>query len=667
MSESSPHPQSSPESPDLSGLDHAGVRRLQDAALSLLETDPQEALRLARRSEAQARALEPEIAGRSLSVLGQAYLATARFQEAYTALSESIRLLTGREGTALAEATVYLSKVCLNLGRFEEAQQLLEATFAVIEEKENVGESMGRVRAMALNQKAGAEYRQGNTGLAIGLLSEALELWKVEGDVPGQIHCLINLGNTRSALGQYDQAIALLSEAYELSQHVAHSAKLEAMILHNLAYAHHSNEDNPRAIHLMRSAHTIIRALGDIHLEASATLNLGTFHLEEGQLDQAQTYLEASLDICQRVRDQFGELGALNSLGNLYEKTGQSLLAYVTYHDALTIAVEIGSTQGELDARLNLGRFYLQAQNFEEARLQLQRALNLAEQTRSAREEATAHELFSTLHKQRGEYEQALLHSEALRRIERELFNAERDRQTRNLSLQFEVERAQREADAYRLRTELEHAARQLAESQVEERTAELARAQHEVVSRLAVAAEYRDGTTGDHTRRVGLMSAALARALGWSEARADLLGIAARLHDVGKMGIPDSILLKRGSLKPCEVSQMQTHTLIGATILSGGHSELLQLSEEIALTHHERWDGSGYPRCLAGAQIPLSGRIVAVADVYDALVHVRPYKRAWTHEEALGELVAQAGRHFDPEVVEAAVRIFQAQSGGTV
>ncbi|AFD27054.1 GGDEF family protein (plasmid) [Deinococcus gobiensis I-0] len=408
----------------------------------------------------------------------------------------------------------------------------------------------------------------------------------------------------------------------------------------------------------MHRAYNSILELDEPQMKATVNLNLGTFYLKVGNLKKSQIYLETALDLSRNNGDQFGEMNTLDSLGNLYEKTEQSLLAYITYHDALAIALSIGSTQGELDARLNLGRFYLHAESWDDAQTQLQLALELAERTQSAKETAAAHETLCELYKARGDAGQALHHSEELRRIERELFNAARDRQTRNLSIQFEVERAQREADSYRLRTELEQEARQMAERQVEERTAELAQAQYEVVTRLAMAAEYRDGTTGDHTRRVGVMSASLARALGWSEARAELLGIAARLHDVGKMGIPDSILLKSGKLESSEFTQMQTHTLIGATILSGGHSELLQLAEEIALTHHERWDGTGYPRRLAGAQIPLSGRIVAVADVYDALTQIRPYKKAWTHEEAVQELRAEAGRHFDPEVVEAALHV---------
>ena len=324
------------------------------------------------------------------------------------------------------------------------------------------------------------------------------------------------------------------------------------------------------------------------------------------------------------------------------------------------MALSIGSTQGELNARLHLGQLHLAGGQLEQAREELQASLDLAVRAQFRKEEAAAHEALAGLYRRLGQYEAALNHSEQLRHIERELFDAERDRQTRNLTIQFEVERARRDAEMYRMRTEVEQEARRTAEQLVQERTAELARAQHEVVTRLAMAAEYRDDTTGEHTWRVGQMATQIARALGWPEERAELLGIAARLHDVGKIGIPDSILLKPGKLTPTEYMQMQTHTLIGARILSGGRSELLRLAEEIALAHHERWDGTGYPRGLSETLIPLTGRIVAVADVYDALTQERPYKSAWTHEEAVRELEAQAGAQFDPAVVRAALGLLQ-------
>jgi len=190
-------------------------------------------------------------------------------------------------------------------------------------------------------------------------------------------------------------------------------------------------------------------------------------------------------------------------------------------------------------------------------------------------------------------------------------------------------------------------------EEKVRNRTRDLEEAQYEILDRLSVAAEYRDDATGEHAKRVGFLSERLALALGVPPHKAEIIRRAATLHDVGKVGIPDSILLKRGALTPAEMEVMKTHTLIGACILSGSRSPVLQTAESIALTHHERWDGTGYSPGLSGELIPLEGRIVAVADALDAMVNARPYRAAMSLEEALQELSRQSGRQFDPQVVE--------------
>ncbi len=190
-------------------------------------------------------------------------------------------------------------------------------------------------------------------------------------------------------------------------------------------------------------------------------------------------------------------------------------------------------------------------------------------------------------------------------------------------------------------------------EERVQERTRELALAQVEILQRLALAAEYRDDITGHHAERVGVVSALLARELGLPEEEVQVLRRAATLHDVGKIGIPDAILLKPGPLTALEYEIMKSHTEIGGRILSGSGFLLLQMAQEVALSHHERWDGDGYAG-LAGEAIPLPGRIVVVADVFDSLCNVRPYKSASTPEASLAEVIAGKGTHFDPAVVEA-------------
>jgi PAS domain S-box-containing protein len=194
----------------------------------------------------------------------------------------------------------------------------------------------------------------------------------------------------------------------------------------------------------------------------------------------------------------------------------------------------------------------------------------------------------------------------------------------------------------------------QLLETKVAERTRELEDARAETLQRLAIAAEYRDDDTSQHTERVGITAAEIAARLALTAEQVELLREAAPLHDVGKLAISDTILLKPGKLSPEEYEVMKTHAELGARLLSGSSSPVLQMATVIAATHQERWDGTGYPAGLDREAIPLVGRIVAVADVFDALTHDRPYKSAWPVERAIAEIRRAAGSQFDPDVVAA-------------
>ena len=205
-------------------------------------------------------------------------------------------------------------------------------------------------------------------------------------------------------------------------------------------------------------------------------------------------------------------------------------------------------------------------------------------------------------------------------------------------------------------------------ERAVRERTRELAQAnlslQHanqalaetneDILVRLARATEYSDDGSGGHTLRVGRLAYLTARRLGLPVEVCNTILLAARLHDVGKVAIPDGILLRPGRLSDEEQMYLREHCIIGAELLSGGQSALLKMAESIALTHHERWDGQGYPSGLRAAAIPIEGRITAVVDVFDTLTQARPYRPAWTHEEAKELLLEESNRHFDAAVVEA-------------
>ncbi len=199
-------------------------------------------------------------------------------------------------------------------------------------------------------------------------------------------------------------------------------------------------------------------------------------------------------------------------------------------------------------------------------------------------------------------------------------------------------------------------------EETVRVRTRQLEAARREVIERLALAGEYRDDDTGEHTRRVGRLSAHIAQALNEDSVFVESIGVAALLHDIGKIGVRDNLLLKPGPLTADERITMQQHTHIGGAILSECSEPVLLMARLIALSHHERWDGRGYPHGLSGNDIPMAGRIVAVADAFDAMISERPYKKPIRRTIAIEEIVSCSGKQFDPQVVQAFLKVQDGQ-----
>lgn len=199
----------------------------------------------------------------------------------------------------------------------------------------------------------------------------------------------------------------------------------------------------------------------------------------------------------------------------------------------------------------------------------------------------------------------------------------------------------------------------ELLEERVQERMKEPRQAKAEILQLLGRASEYRDDMTGQHTQRVGRLSGLIADRLGLPARQVEMIRMAAPLHDIGKIGIPDELLLKPGRFEPEEFERMKLHTTIGASILEGSYFAVLKMAEIIAGSHHEKWDGTGYPQGLSGEAIPIEARIVALADFYDALTHERPYKKTWTSQEAITEVKSQRGKHFDPQIVDVFIDLF--------
>jgi putative two-component system response regulator len=231
----------------------------------------------------------------------------------------------------------------------------------------------------------------------------------------------------------------------------------------------------------------------------------------------------------------------------------------------------------------------------------------------------------------------------------------------RNLELESLAYRDLLELTVRQRTSALKHAV-----SSLEEAQAQLRLTNDEMIVRLSLALESRDANTGDHTERVSRYAVMIARQLGLDDDHCDMIRTASPLHDVGKIAVPDAILLKRGKLTPRERNAMEAHTEAGHRILAGSRSALLDLAATIALTHHERFDGEGYPRGLSGLEIPLEGRIVAVADVFDALTSDRPYRRRLMLEDAIALIRSGRGTQFDPEVVDTFVHSRELRTGGS-
>ncbi len=190
-------------------------------------------------------------------------------------------------------------------------------------------------------------------------------------------------------------------------------------------------------------------------------------------------------------------------------------------------------------------------------------------------------------------------------------------------------------------------------DEKVKIRTKELEDAQIEIIERLSIAAEFRDEETGNHVKRMSKYCKLLASACGLSEEKSDMIALASTMHDLGKIGVPDNILLKPGKLDNDEWKIMRIHPTTGSKMLAGSNSKIIVMAETIALTHHEKWDGSGYPNGLSGKDIPIEGRIACICDVFDALTSTRPYKEAWPAKKAFKEIKACSNTFFDPELAD--------------
>ena len=490
-------------------------------------------------------------------------------------------------------------------------------------------------------------------------LEEAALIFQSLGFLDKKASILNNLGQLYRSLSEYESSLEKLEEAHKLFRLIAPDSRSAAINLQELALTYASLNKFDQAKRLNQEALDIATELEDTLIEVVSMVNMAEFHLKAHELKEAEQLYKQARALSENHGLKMGEVHALQGLGNVFFAKSFFTKAKLYHLEAYDLAETIGDKSSVLSCLLLLTQDELSQQAHNEAINYANKALLLAEETEQLRPLYESHELLAKAHKALTQFDKAVYHLEAYHRIERQIFNDQNSDKTRRLTIKFDLEKANHEAEMYRLKSQLEEEAHSEAKRLVKERTQDLENAQIEIVNRLAVAAEFRDDDTGVHTLRVGRTAALIAYVLNWPLEDVQLLYTAARLHDVGKIGISDTILLKPGKFTNEEFAVMKEHTRIGARILEKGHSPLLKLAEEIALSHHERWDGRGYPMQIKGNDIPLAARIVSVADVLDALTSERPYKKAWPLEDTLAEIKRNSGSQFDPQIVDVCLLLF--------
>jgi response regulator RpfG family c-di-GMP phosphodiesterase len=466
----------------------------------------------------------------------------------------------------------------------------------------------------------------GEYNAALETFSAAHQTYLELGDMDGVVECAARLTRLQLNLGQLEQAQQLAQytlEQFAFRSLPEHRARLLFEIAHTETQLY---QHNARKIHKTNAESHIEHCL-----ETARQANMPEL-LEQLQYNLAPLY--GLLDEATRAETE---------LRHLYD-----------------MALEQANPKHQMSCLINLGHFAMQRNDLTVALERTEAALKFAQAQENREALLHCYNNLWQIQEQRGDFRAALEAHKQHHHISMQLRNQNAERRAQMFSAQLELQTAKNESELHRVRSiELEQ--------RVLERTSELERAQLEMLERLAMAAEYRDYDTGLHTQRVGECAAKIAEQLLLPPSLVEQIRLAARLHDIGKISIPDSILLNRGELLPEQWQVIRAHTEVGARMLSGSQSPLIQLAEEIALTHHERFNGSGYPKGLVGHDIPLSGRITAVADVFDALLSERPYKHAWTQKDALDEIARLSGSHFDPMVVQAFLRCFTVSSSGAV
>lgn len=502
-----------------------------------------------------------------------------------------------------------------------------EAAFGLAMEASEIADDCGArlVHSWAIHLLGIVHYQASNFADALDHCLRALDIYQSTGEDLDTGNILNTIAAIYHSMGDTDRAIVTYEQALAASEPFGRQSMV-ALVLGNIARIRSSRSEYLPAVSLGRRAVDLARE----HNPSIVTSLLA---------DLAESYM--GLADRQRAAECFAEARA-------------ALERDADRGTPPTPSAQLGVMVAE-------GRVALRSGALDDAIAVLQAALDMSERTDSKEYELEINDLLATAFKRSGRFEEALERREQHDAQYRAMFTHAADLRLRTLQVAHDTERARQQAEIYRLRADELDA--MLTGSEAYREGSTTAASHHlEAFEQLAILTEFRDAETGEHTHRVGDMAAEIAHALGHPPEWCEQLRLAGRLHDVGKVAVPDSVLRKTGPLTVEEYEQMKAHTSMGHRILAGNSAPMFQMAAEIAQSHHEWWDGSGYPLGIQRTSIALAGRIVAVADVYDALCSKRPYKRAWPKTEAARFVISGRGGQFDPEIVDAFIAVFRAR-----
>jgi putative two-component system response regulator len=509
--------------------------------------------------------------------------------------------------------------------------------------------------AEALYRLAELSYAQGLNNEAFAVALESRDLAHQCGAVNSEVSALNLIAAVHYHAANYSEALASASAALELYRSTA-ERRSEGMLLNSLAVIQHSLKDTDRAVVTYEAALMANKGQNRPDLDAITLANMAKVRadrhedllgvsLGESALALAKEHApEFVPEILARLGMAYVALAALDRAASCLDEADGVLRD----RTARKVALSPGSVVTVREAR---GELYVAQHLRDHALREWGDALELAGQAHMTEVALTLREKLANLCKEMGRFELALGHQEARYLLNEEMHKRGAELRIKTLQIQHDTESSRKEAEILRLRTtDLD----QMAAA----RTADIETYLLQALERTAVLAELRNIDTADHPEHVAGLATELALELGESRDYAERLGLAARLHDIGKVAVSDNVLLKPGPLTSAEFELVKSHTVAGHEVLNGSSLPVMQLAAEVALTHHERWDGTGYPYGAMGESIPLGGRIVAVADVYDALVSARVYKHAWAAIDAINYIVDGSGTQFEPRIVRAFVAV---------